>query len=179
MFRGWKGIALACAVGAALFAGAVLYAVHRQPQADGYSGLTFAALTPAAAHRTPMLGRGGAQVFAVTDDSPADKAGIKPDEVVAAIDGTRITSARQAARIIRAGKSGDHVTLTLYDITKGELKPRTVSLTFDGRAGAEKEILGASAAHPGEGIFLSAVSRRQCLLVEADSSRTDNKAASR
>ncbi len=130
MFRGWKGIALACAVGAVLFAGAVLYAVHRQPRADGYSGLTFTALTPAAAHRTPMLGRGGAQVFAVTDASPADKAGIKPDDVVAAIDDTRVTSASQAARIIRAGKSGDHVTLTLYDIAKGELKPRTVSLTF-------------------------------------------------
>ena len=68
---------------------------RRKPH--GFSGLNFAALTPAAAARTPLLGRGGAQVFAVADDSPADKAGIKPDEVVAAIDGTRVTSARQAA----------------------------------------------------------------------------------
>jgi hypothetical protein len=131
MFRGWKDIALASVAGAALFVGAVFYAVHRPPKPQGFSGLTFAPLTPAAAHRTPTLGLGGAQVFAVTDNSPADKAGIKPDEVVAAIDGTRITSARQAASLIRAGKAGDHVTLTVYDITQGEVKPRAVSLTFE------------------------------------------------
>jgi len=131
MFRGWKDIALAGVAGAALFAGAVFYAVHRQPKPEGFSGLTFAPLTPAASHRTPMLGRGGAQVFAVTDNSPADKAGIKPDEVVAAIDGTKITSARQAATMIRAGKVGDHITLTVYDITQGEVKPRAVALTFE------------------------------------------------
>ena len=130
MFRGWKGIALVCAVGAALFVGVVLHAVNRPPRPEGYSGLTFAPLTPSAAMRTPMLSRGGAQVFAVTAKSPADQAGIKPDEVVAAIDGTKIASARQAAQIIRAGRSGDHVTLTLYDITQGEIKPRTVALTF-------------------------------------------------
>jgi PDZ domain len=131
MFRGWKDIALASVAGAALFVGAVFYAVHRPPKPQGFSGLTFAPLTPAAAHRTPTLGLGGAQVFAVTDNSPADKAGIKPDEVVAAIDGTRITSARQAASLIRAGRAGDHVTLTVYDITQGEVKPRAVSLTFE------------------------------------------------
>jgi hypothetical protein len=131
MFRGWKGIALAGAIGVALFAAAVLYAVHRPAKPEGYSGLTFAPLTQAAAHRTPMLDRGGAQVFAVIGDSPADKAGIKPAEVVAAIDDTKITSARQAAAIIRAHHPGDAVTLTLYDITKGEVKPETVSLRFE------------------------------------------------
>jgi hypothetical protein len=130
MVRGWKGIALACATGAALFAGVVVHAINRPPRPSGYSGLTLAPLTPAAAMRTPMLARGGAQVFAVTAKSPADAAGIKPDEVVAAIDGTKIASARQAAQIIRSGKAGDRVTLTLYDITQGEIKPRTVPLTF-------------------------------------------------
>ncbi len=130
MFRGWKGIVLVCAIGVVLFAGVVLHAVRRPPRPAGYSGLTLAPLTPGAAMRTPMLARGGAQVFAVTPKSPADDAGIKPDEVVAAIDGADITSARQAAQIIRGGKVGDQVTLTLYDITQGEIKPRKVSLTF-------------------------------------------------
>jgi hypothetical protein len=139
MFRGWKGIALAGVAGAALFAGAVFHAVHRPPKPEGFTGLTFAPLTPAAAHRTPMLGLGGAQVFAVTDDSPADKAGIKPDEVVAAIDGRKITSARQAASLIRAGKVGDRLTLTVYDITQGEIKPRAVSLTFGDEPAPKKK----------------------------------------
>jgi hypothetical protein len=139
MFRGWKGIALAGVAGAALFAGAVFHAVHRPPKPEGFSGLTFAPLTSAAAHRTPTLGRGAAQVFAVTDDSPADKAGIKPDEVIAAIDGTKITSARQAATMIRAGKVGDRITLTVYDITQGEVKPRAVSLTFEDQPAPKKK----------------------------------------
>jgi hypothetical protein len=127
----WKGIAVSILVGLLLFAGAVLYAVHRQPKPLGFSGLTLAPMTQAAAARTPLLGRGGAQIFAVEKDSPADKAGIKPDEVVAAIDDIGITSARQAARIIRAHRPGDKVTLTLYDITKGAVKPEQVSLRFE------------------------------------------------
>jgi hypothetical protein len=126
-----KGIAVSIAVGLVLFAGAVLYALRRPPKPQGFSGLTVAPLTQAAAARTPLLGRGGAQIFAVAQDSPADKAGIKPDEVVAAIDGTRITSARQAATIIRAHQPGDRVTLTLYDVTKGAVKPEQVSLRFE------------------------------------------------
>jgi len=127
----WKGIAVSLAVGLVLFAGAVLYALRRPPKPQGFSGLTVAPLTQAAAARTPLLGRGGAQIFAVAKDSPADKAGIKPNEVVAAIDDTKITSARQAAAIIRAHVPGERVTLTLYDITKGAVKPERVSLRFE------------------------------------------------
>jgi hypothetical protein len=126
-----KGIAVSIAVGLALFAGAVLHAVHRPPKPQGFSGLTVAPLTPAAAARTPMLGRGGAQVFAVAPDSPADRARIKPDEVVAAIDGAKVSSARQAAAILRTHQPGDKVALTLFDITKGEVKPEIVSLRFE------------------------------------------------
>src|SRR5690242_15353540 len=108
----WKGIAVSVAIALALFAGAVLYAVHRAPKPRGFSGLQFAALTPAAAARTPLLGRGGAQVAAVLDNSPAEKAKIEPGMVVAAIDGVRITSARQASDLIRARAAGDQVVLT-------------------------------------------------------------------
>ncbi len=112
---------------------------------------------------------------AATCASPADKAGIKPDDVVAAIDDTRVTSASQAARIIRAGKSGDHVTLTLYDIAKGELKPRTVSLTFADEPVPKKKF----SVHPqrvlAKEYFYPAFPAANAL-VQADSSRTDNKA---
>src|SRR5882724_7207868 len=97
MFRGGKGILLTVAIALALFAGAVFHAVHRAPKPRGFSGLQFAPLTPAAAARTPLLKRGGAQIAAVMDASPADKAKIQPGEVVATIDGTPITSARQAS----------------------------------------------------------------------------------
>jgi PDZ domain len=127
----WKGIAVSFAVALVLFVAAVQYAIHRGPKPRGFSGLEFASLTPSAAARTPLLMRGGALVLQVADDSPADKAKIKPGEVVAAIDGAKIVSARQASDLVRGHAAGDRVTLTLYDITKGELHPQDVSLVFD------------------------------------------------
>ena len=128
---GVKGIIVSFAVALALFAGAVLYAIHLPAKPRGYSGLEFASLTPAASARTPLLNRGGALVFQVADDSPADKAKIKPGEVVAAIDGEAVLSARQASDIVRGHAAGDRVTLTVYDITEGEVKPETVKLVFE------------------------------------------------
>jgi hypothetical protein len=131
MFRGGTGILISAAIGLVLFAGAVFHAVHRGPKPRGFSGLQFAPLTPAAASRTPLLGRGGAQVAAVVEDSPADKAKIQTGAVIAAIDGTAVTSARQASDMVRAHTAGERVSLTLYDITQGEVHPQTVSLVFD------------------------------------------------
>lgn len=128
---GFKGIAVCFAVVLTFFAGAVLYAIHRPSTLHGFSGLEFAPLTQAASARTPFLARGGALVFRVADDSPAHKAEIKPGVVVAAIDGEPILSARQASDLVRAHRPGDRVSLTLYDVTKGEVKPKTVSLTFE------------------------------------------------
>ena len=128
---GSKGIIVSVVVALVLFAGVVFHAIHRAPRPRGFSGLQFSALTPAAASRTPLLLRGGAEIAAVLDDSPADKAKIKPGEVVSAIDGVSILSARHASDLVRKHQAGDHVILTLYDITKGEVHPRDVPLTFD------------------------------------------------
>ena len=131
MFRGWYGITLSITVALALFAGAVFYAVHHQPESAGFLGLEFKALTPAAAARTPMLDRGGALISNVMAESPAAIAKIRPGEVIGAIDGVVITSARQASDRVLRGKVGERAVLTLYDITKGEVRPRDVTLTFD------------------------------------------------
>ena len=131
MSRNWLGIGISVGVALALFAGTVLYAVHRAPRPRGFSGLQFAPLTPAAAARTPLLARGGALVLQVVEASPADKAKIMPGMVVAAIDGVRIASARQASDMVRSHRAGDRITLTLYDITQGEVHPENISLTFD------------------------------------------------
>ena len=128
---GGKGILLAVVIGLALFAGAVFYAVDEAPKPQGFSGLQFSPLSPAASGRTPLLKRGGAEIAAVMPDSPAGTAGIQSGEVVAAIDGVKITSARQAAELVRAGKSGQRMRLTLYDVTRGEVRPKTVALVFD------------------------------------------------
>ena len=113
-----------------LFAGAVWYSQRPPAPTRGYSGLEFSPMTAADAGRTPLLAHGVA-VFDVDAGSPADKAGIAPGEVIAAIDGEAVTSARRASEKIRSYRAGQRVTLTLYDVVTGEVKPQKVEILFD------------------------------------------------
>ncbi len=130
MLRGWLGLAVVVAAGIALFAGAVLHALHRPPPPRGYSGIEFAPMSQAAEARTPLLPSGGALIGRVEAKSPADEAGIKAGEVVSRIDGRTVASVTQAARLMRNALSGTRMVLTLYDITQGEVHPRDVAVTL-------------------------------------------------
>ena len=138
--REWKVIALTVAVALVLFAGVVSYAVHQAARPQGYSGLELAPLTAAASARTPMLARGGVLVHAVAADSPAALAGIKPGEVISAIDGDAVLTARQSAERIKAVKAGSRVDLTLFDAASGDIRPRTVTLVFTGMPVTPKKL---------------------------------------
>ncbi len=151
MLRGWKSIAVLVAVALRVLAGAVLYSIHRQAKPRGFSGLEFARLTPSASARTPLLDRGGALIQDVAADSPAAKAGIKSGEVLAAIDGAPITSARHASDIVRRPCGRRSHYPYPYDITEGEVRPRNITLIFEAAPLEDEEILRASAPHPWPG----------------------------
>jgi hypothetical protein len=112
-----------------LLAGAVFLSLRQPPPPAGYSGLEFADMTRGAEARTPLL-KHGVLVLSVAPQSPADKAGIAAGDVVAAIDGVPVASARQAGRRIRSYAMGQSATLTLYDVANGEVKPRKLPLIF-------------------------------------------------
>src|SRR5262249_50626237 len=114
----------------ALFAGVVWLSTTRPWKPRGYLGLEFAAMTPAANARTPLLPRGGALVLDVAADSAAAKAGIKPGEVASVIDGVQIASARRASDIVRHHQAGDRLSLTLFDIPAGDIHPHKAELVF-------------------------------------------------
>src|SRR5581483_11583881 len=121
----WLGLALfiACIAGVAWY-------VWPPKPARGFSGVEFAAMTPAAAARAPLLTTRGALIDDVVADSPAAIAGISAGEVVAAIDGVPIRSARQASDLMREKRPGDSATLTLFDETKGDIHPRKATLVL-------------------------------------------------
>lgn len=96
----------------------------------GFSGLEFTTMTRAAAARAPLLTTRGALIHEVVEDSPAAIAGIMPGEVVAAIAGHPISSARDASDIIRSKHAGDHVTFTLFDEARGDIHPHDITLIF-------------------------------------------------
>jgi len=64
----------------------------------------------------------------VTPGGPAEKAGIRPGDVILAIDGRPVTQPDELIVAIRAHAPGDVVTLTLRDGEDGE---RTVRMVLD------------------------------------------------
>jgi len=114
-----------------LFAGAVWYSQRRPPTPQVYSGLEFAAMTAADEARTPLLKRGAA-IMDVDPDSPADRAGIMPGDVLAAIDGEAVRSARQASEKIRSYHPGQRAVLRFYDVAADAVKPQTATILFTG-----------------------------------------------
>jgi hypothetical protein len=121
-------ILLAICVTAAIAGVAWYIAPPGKPK--GYAGLEFSVMTPAAAARAPLLTSPGALIFDVAEASPADKAGLHSGEVVAAIDGSPITSAPQAAGIVRSHREGDRVVFTVFDEIKGDIHPKDVAVNF-------------------------------------------------
>ncbi len=78
-------------------------------------------LNPLANPERPVLGilmgrelsNGGVPVERVTPDSPAAKAGIRPGDVVVAVDGTRIRGGRNLGMILAKHSAGDEVEVSL------------------------------------------------------------------
>ncbi|MEM4724733.1 MAG: PDZ domain-containing protein [Candidatus Hadarchaeum sp.] len=60
----------------------------------------------------------GALITKVVDDSPADQAGIRPGDVIIAVDGKRVTEESTLDQIIREHRPGDRVEITLWRGTR-------------------------------------------------------------
>ena len=79
---------------------------------------------------TDMQGYGipeGAVVRVVNEDSPAEKAGLKENDIITKVDDTDITSSTDLVSKIKKTEKGDKLTLTVY--RQGE--EMTVELTVD------------------------------------------------
>src|SRR5699024_2969685 len=74
--------------------------------------------------------RVGAKVHEVVPDTPADRAGIKPDDVITAIDGQTVGGAESLTGWVRTYSGGDEVTLTL--VRDGEQQQVSVTLSPSG-----------------------------------------------
>jgi len=76
-------------------------------------GITYVPITPLIARRYNLPVTAGALVTAVTPDSPADRAGILEEDVVTAVDGSKLDEGTSLVDMIGAKKPRDRVTLTL------------------------------------------------------------------
>src|SRR5690348_6175485 len=76
----------------------------------GFLGLEFAPLTRAAQARAPYLTDGGALIVKVVPMSPAAQARFVAGEIVTAIDSRRVSSAAEAAELLKAKKPRERVS---------------------------------------------------------------------
>jgi S1-C subfamily serine protease len=70
----------------------------------------------------------GLFVISVTAGSPAEQAGIKPNDVITQVDGSPVTSADDLAQKVQAASPGDKLTLTIN--RSGEQNPLALEVTL-------------------------------------------------
>lgn len=70
----------------------------------------------------------GARVIGVSDDSPAQRAGLRVDDVIVALDGEPVRSASTLVRMVRSDEPGEEITLRVRrgDGDGGATETRTV-----------------------------------------------------
>lgn len=121
----------------------------------GWLGVTVQDVTPELAKGLGLPASSGALVAEVTKDSPAEKAGLKADDVIVAIDGDKVGSSGELTRKVALKNPGTVSTLTLYRGSKQEnrkvtlgTRPDLEGLGLKGKSGgtgdARQEKLGLS-----------------------------------
>lgn len=95
---------------------------------QAYLGLGVAPVSPVlASHLEPVLGEGrGVVVAEVSTDSPAEKAGLKPHDILINYDDQKLYSPEQLVKLVRHDKPGSSVTLKI--LRGGELQDVKVTL---------------------------------------------------
>lgn len=102
------------------------------PAATGpYLGVEFTVLTPEVAASENMTGTTGALIKAVMADSPAAQAGLKPGDVITAVDGQTFTDSHNLRDIVQSHKVGDALKLTIVTGTaNGPTNQHEVTVTL-------------------------------------------------
>jgi S1-C subfamily serine protease len=61
----------------------------------------------------PVSVRGGAGLREVTPGSPAERAGLRAEDVITAVDGTKVGGYGELLRVLRSKSPGDTVSLSV------------------------------------------------------------------
>jgi serine protease Do len=111
----------------------------------GWLGVRIQSLNSAMAESFGLDKPTGALVIEVTDDGPAEKAGVQVSDIILEVNGDEIESSDELARVIASYKPGTRVEILL--LRKNKTKTITVKLDrFPDEEGEDKEGADSSAA---------------------------------
>ena len=92
----------------------------------GWLGVGIQELTPALEKSFGLKDQGGVLVADVFKDSPAEKAGIEPGDVITLFDGKKVPEAKDLSRVVASTPVGKTVEVTL--VRNGDVIERSVKL---------------------------------------------------
>jgi serine protease Do len=106
----------------------------------GWLGVAIQDVTPRIAREKDLHVKSGALVNDVTEESPAEKAGIREDDVIVEFNGKSVEEADDLLAAVRSGSPGDKANLTFYrgqekkslQVTLGKAPRRNYAFSFHG-----------------------------------------------
>ncbi len=105
-----------------------VYDSEGTPVRRGYLGVGLTELTPELRAHFGVPEDAGVMVSSVEDGSPADKAGLKVGDIIAALDGKDVKSSWDVRAQVRELKEGEQVPLTVYRDGKAQNLSATVAM---------------------------------------------------
>lgn len=121
------------------------------PAAGGpYLGVEFETLTPQVQASEGITGTTGAIIRTVIARSPAAVAGLKPGDVVTAVDGQAVDETNTLRALVQSHQVGDELTLTVVKGTaNGPIDQREVKVTLTARPAERQFQLPSGQSSPG------------------------------
>ena len=98
------------------------------PVRRGFLGVGLTELSPELREHFGAPDEAGVMVSSVEDGSPADKAGLKVGDIIAAIDGKDVKSSWDIRAQVREFKEGEQVPLTVYRDGKAQNLSATIAM---------------------------------------------------
>jgi serine protease Do len=135
--------------------------VTQQLKADGhvtrgYVGVEAQLITPATAEAMHLKQNDGALLAGIQPNSPASEAGLKPGDVIEAVNGSKIANPRELAVDVAGIKPGSEAHLTvLHDGSSQDVTVKVATLPGEKLASAEN---GGAGSHAQIGLALAPLS---------------------
>lgn len=106
----------------------VVWDSQGRPVRRGFLGVGLTELTPELRAHFGVSEDAGVMVSSVEEGSPADKAGLKVGDIIAAIDGKDVKSSWDIRAQVRELKDGEQVPLTVYRDGKAQNLSATIAM---------------------------------------------------
>ncbi len=107
--------------------------IYKGEVVRGWIGVTIQDVDPATRNALDLKDRKGVLVGDVFEDQPADKAGIKPGDIILSIDGKEVATANQLRNVVASIQPGEKVPVVIFRNGQEKKLKLTVRVRDEGK----------------------------------------------